>query len=74
MIVIARSGTIFWNDKAVSLETLAGVLASTASMKPEPELHFRPDPTAEFDVVSKVLAEIKKSGIGKFGFVGNAAY
>ena len=43
-------------------------------MNPEPELQFQPAPTAPYDTVDKVLAEVKRSGITKFGFVGNEQY
>jgi biopolymer transport protein ExbD len=49
-------------------------LAVTRRMNPQPELHLRPDPAARYEVVDKVLADIKRSGVTKFGFVGNEAY
>ena len=43
-------------------------------MVPEPELHFRPDALARYDKVDRVLATVKRSGVSKFGFVGNEQY
>lgn len=73
-LVITGSGKIIWNDTSVSLDTLAGILASTINMRPEPEFEFRPESTADYDIVDKVMAVIKRSGITKWGFVGNEAY
>ena len=43
-------------------------------MRPSPELHLRPEAEARYEVVDRVLADIKRAGIEKFGFVGNEAY
>ena len=40
----------------------------------EPELQVQPDPYARYIVVDRVLAVIKRSGVGKLGFVGNEQY
>jgi biopolymer transport protein ExbD len=47
---------------------------ATGRMKPAPELHLRPDAKARYEVVDRVLADIKRADIRKFGFVGNEAY
>ena len=43
-------------------------------MRPTPELHLRPDAEARYEIVDKVLADIKRADIKKFGFIGNEAY
>jgi biopolymer transport protein ExbD len=43
-------------------------------MPVEPELQFQPDARARYVDVDNVLAEIKHSGVGKLGFVGNEQY
>jgi biopolymer transport protein ExbD len=73
-VAIARSGAILWNGVDVGEEGLRYELALTKRMEPAPELHLRPDPQARYEVVDKVLADIKQAGIKKFGFVGNEAY
>jgi biopolymer transport protein ExbD len=49
-------------------------LALVARMRPAPELHLRPNAEARYEVVDRVLADIKRAEIEKFGFVGNEAY
>ena len=71
---ITRGGAILWNGTNVGEDGLKYELALTARMRPAPELHLRPDAQARYEIVDKVLADIKRSGVTKFGFVGNEAY
>ena len=73
-VVIARTGAILWNGTNVGEDGLRYELSLTARMRPAPELHLRPDAQARYEIVDKVLADIKRSGVTKFGFVGNEAY
>jgi biopolymer transport protein ExbD len=73
-IIILPDGTIQWNGTPVSLQQMIQFLAQTKSMTPEPELQFQPAPSARYDIVDQALAEVKRSGITKFGFVGNEQY
>ena len=73
-ITIDPAGLVAWNGVPVNEATLAGYLAQSAQMNPEPELHFQPDASARFEVVDKTLAVIKKSAITKLGFIGNEQY
>ena len=73
-VVIARSGTIYWNGVALSEAELRYLLARTQRMSPVPELHLRPDAQARYEVVDRVLALIKREEVRKVGFVGNEAY
>ena len=73
-IIILPDSTIQWNGTPVSLQQMAQFLAQTTSMNPEPELQFQPAPTAPYDTVDKALVSVKRSGITRFGFVGNEQY
>ena len=73
-IVVTRSGAILWNGVNVGENGLRYELARTRSMRPQPELHLRPDAEARYEAVDRVLAHIKRAQIDKFGFVGNEAY
>ena len=50
----------------------AGTIAWNGTV--EPELQVQPDPYARYIVVDRVMAVIKRSGVGKLGFVGNEQY
>lgn len=73
-LFITRENHILWNGQRVSLGQLARLLKKTSILSPEPELSFRPDAEASYDMSAKVLQIMKNSGATKFGFVGNEAY
>jgi biopolymer transport protein ExbD len=73
-VVITRGGAVLWNGVNVGEGGLRYELALTKRMAPAPELHLRPDPEARYEIVDRVLADIKRAQIEKFGFVGNEAY
>ena len=72
--MIDRAGTITWNGTPVDLAQLAQYLEQTKALPVEPELQVQPDPYARYIVVDNVMAVIKRSGVGKLGFVGNEQY
>ncbi|GAB5483484.1 MAG: biopolymer transporter ExbD [Parasphingorhabdus sp.] len=71
---ITATNQILWNDTPVTLNQVKSFLIQTKSIVPEPELQFQPDAVAAYLTVDRVLAEIKSSGVSKFGFVGNEQY
>jgi biopolymer transport protein ExbD len=73
-IVIMPNREIQWNGTPSTLDQIGQYLAQTKSMSPEPELQFQPAPTADYDTVNAALNVVKKSGITRFGFVGNEQY
>ena len=73
-VMIDPAGTITWNGSPVDLAQLAQYLEQTKAMPVEPELQVQPDPYARYIVVDNVMAVIKRSGVGKLGFVGNEQY
>lgn len=73
-VVIMPDNSILWNSTPVTIDQVEQYLVRTRSISPEPELQFQPAPTAVYDTVDKVLAAVKRSGITRFGFVGNEAY
>ena len=73
-VVIDAAGQISWNGAPVDPVTLQQYLEQTTQIKPEPELHFQPDPQARYARVDEILAVIKRSGVTKLGFIGNEQY
>ncbi len=73
-VSIDPTGVVAWNGQPVDDVTLRQFLDQTKTINPEPELHFQPDPAARYEVVDRILAVIKKSGVGKLGFIGNEQY
>jgi biopolymer transport protein ExbD len=69
------AGSIFWNGQPVAdLVTLRQYIDLTKNLPDEPELHLLPDPNTRYEVIDNVLAVVKKSQVGKFGFEGNERY
>ena len=73
-VMIDPAGTITWNGSPVDLAQLENLLLQTKALPVEPELQVQPDPYARYIVVDNVMAVIKRSGVGKLGFVGNEQY
>jgi biopolymer transport protein ExbD len=73
-VMIDPAGTITWNGTPVDLAQLENYLLQTKALPVEPELQVQPDPYARYIVVDRVMAVIKRSGVGKLGFVGNEQY
>ena len=73
-ITVDPAGTIAWNGTPVDLAQLAQFLEQTKALPVEPELQVQPDPYARYIVVDRVMAVVKRSGVGKLGFVGNEQY
>ena len=73
-VMIDAAGTISWNGTAIDLAQLAQYLEETKALPVEPELQVQPDPFARYYIVDNVMAVIKRSGVGKLGFVGNEQY
>lgn len=73
-VTIAANGVIAWNGVPTDLVGLDQYLQATKGIEPEPELQVQPDPQAQYLVVDKVMAVVKRSGVGKLGFVGNEQY
>lgn len=73
-IVINADGVTLWNGQPVDDTTLAQLLEQTKTIDPEPELQFQPAPDARYEVVDRVLAVVRRSDVGKLGFVGNEQY
>jgi biopolymer transport protein ExbD len=73
-IVITRSGLILWNGRPVGEDELRYDLRLTQQMRPAPELHLRPAADSRYETVDRVLANIKREGVEKFGFVGNERF
>ncbi len=73
-VMIDPAGTITWNGTPVDLAQLAVYLEQTKALPVEPELQVQPDPFARYFVVDNVMAVVKRSGVGKLGFVGNEQY
>ncbi len=73
-VAIDAGGVISWNGAPIDLLTLRQYLQQSLRLPVEPELQFQPNAQTRYVVVDEVLAEIKRVGVTKLGFVGNEQY
>lgn len=73
-VTIDPAGTVAWNGAAVSQAELAGLLAATTRLRPEPELRFEPTGQAPYAAAARTLQTIRASGVSGFGFVGTERF
>jgi biopolymer transport protein ExbD len=73
-LAIDAGGTIRWNGSPVALPTLRAYLQRSMQLPMEPELQFQPDAQTRYAVVDQVMAEIRRAGVTRMGFVGNERY
>jgi biopolymer transport protein ExbD len=73
-VIITPENVIQWNGEPISLQQFNQLLQQSLQLPVEPELQFQPSPTTRYLIVDEALASIKRSGITKFGFVGNEQF
>ncbi|WP_088182296.1 ExbD/TolR family protein [Sphingobium sp. Z007] len=73
-VAIDPAGIITWNGSPIDLLTLRQYLQQSLRLPVEPELQFQPNAQTRYVTVDEVLAEIKRAGVTKLGFVGNEQY
>ena len=74
LLTIAPDGIARWNGVAANDATLMATLRASRRIRPQPELHLKPDGQARYERVDEVLAMTKRADITRMGFVGNEAY
>ena len=71
---VTAADKILWNGQAVSERQLASLLHQSTLLPTEPELQYQPQGQASYDLAARVTSEIKRSGVTRFGFVGNEQF
>jgi len=71
---ITEAGILLWNGTPISEATLRQFLRITQQMNPTPELHLRPAARTRYEIVDRVLVDIKREHVEKLAFVGNERF
>jgi biopolymer transport protein ExbD len=71
---VDADGTIAWNGQVMTLTALDSQFKPEAAKEMQPEIHFRPDRRARYEVVAKVLATAQRNHMTKIGFVNTAEF
>jgi biopolymer transport protein ExbD len=66
---IDGSGSVFWNDSAITRDELDARLAEVARQTPQPELHLRADQLTQYQKLAEVMAAAQNAGVAKMGFI-----
>lgn len=67
-------GTLFWNGRAIPDVALRARLAQLASDPAMPELHIAAHAETRYERVDEILAQVRRAGVTKLGFVGNERF
>jgi biopolymer transport protein ExbD len=73
-LILTQQDVILWNGNPITKGQLVTLLQQSMTIDPEPELQFEPEALASYQISAEVLDIIKRSGVTKFGFVGNERY
>jgi biopolymer transport protein ExbD len=70
-IDIDEKSTVYWQGVPVTTAAeLEQKMKETALDPSQPEIHLRPDKSAQYAVVASVLAATKRNGLTKIGVIG----
>lgn len=74
-LTVDAQGVVRWNGIEMDRLSLRQTLARTVATRPsEPELQFQPSADARYVMVDELLADIRRAGVTRMGFVGNERY
>ena len=73
-LAVDFDGTVTWNGTAVDRGTLDSYLKDAARQNPQPEIHVNAHRLANYDAVSRVLADAQRLGATHIGFAGIDQY
>ena len=73
-LAITADGRLLWNGAPLNGTALRARLAALAADPAEPELHLQPDGEARYELVDHVLADIRRAGVTRLGFVDNQRF
>jgi biopolymer transport protein ExbD len=74
-IDIDEKSAIFWAGEPVEdREDLEERISEAANEDPQPEIHLRPDKSAKYDAVARVMAATQRLGLSKIGLTGSEQF
>ena len=74
VLAIDRAGALAWDGQALPAAQLPGRLAALRADPTRPVLQLAPDADARYERFDEILAEIRRAGITRLGFVGNQVF
>ena len=69
VVAIDKKGTVFLNDKEISIDELGPKLEAVTRLKPEKQVFLRADRTVQYGEVVRVMAAVKAAGVQALGMI-----
>jgi biopolymer transport protein ExbD len=71
---IDEKSQIYWNGEIMAIDKIEEKMRDAVAKSDQPEVHFRPNKSAKYDVVALVLASSQRTGLKKIGIVGSEQF
>jgi biopolymer transport protein ExbD len=71
---IDERSLVYWNGEVLTMDKIEERMREAVSKAEQPEVHFRPNKLAKYDVVANVLASSQRLGLKKIGIVGSEQF
>ena len=68
---IQASGALLWDGRPVDAASLPRRFRALAADPAQPELHLNPEAEANYGQVDVILAQIRRAGVRRLGFLDN---
>ncbi|MGV8960075.1 MAG: ExbD/TolR family protein [Stenotrophomonas sp.] len=68
-VAVKEDGSLYWNDEAVTKDTLESRFATAAQQTPQPPLNLRGDKTTKMRTINEVTKIAQSQGMLDVGFV-----
>lgn len=66
---VDAEGSLYWNERPVTLDQIPGLMAAESGQDPQPELRIRADLDTRYEVLAQVMSMARRSGLKRIGFV-----
>lgn len=73
-IDIDEQSVVYWQGVAVSAFELEEKMKAVALTAPQPEVHIRPNKSAQYAVFANVLSSSKRNGLTKMAVIGSEQF
>jgi biopolymer transport protein ExbD len=73
-LALDSASRLSWDGMPIAEAALPARLAAFRAAAPDGILHFRADPETRYEDFDRVLADVKRAGIERLGFVGNERF
>jgi biopolymer transport protein ExbD len=68
-VAVDAGGVVYWNGEVLDRQGWRSRMDAAAAIRPQPEVHIRPDGAVAYRRVAEVMADAAKAGLTRIGFV-----